>query len=316
MRGFTASLSGPDHAATFALSAKSALYAIAPPAELMIDQKILTEVADWPRQVGSAIDDGRACWLDHRKMLGLRPKSDLVIIGLPNLPIALDTALALLEPLPFEICALGAVFFDEWIAADYERWGFSRGHISHGWACAFRGPGHGRLVSRRWLDFGPWRVIRRPDDTTFIQFHDLAITDPAEAYQQAKVGHERMGCSRTGGFIQQIPQWMLDDVRGLYLAADRRLEIVVPPGVPVEQGSMLNACAMRLHYRLHPTTPEPVERVAFVFVDEAEARSHLHELWLRELECWVADGRGKRRLDADYHPAPDPPAWVKRLGAG
>ena len=53
----------------------------------------------------------------------------------------------------------------------------------------------------------------------------------------------------------------------------------------------------------------------FVFVHEGQARAHLHELWLRELECWVHDARGLRRLDADYHPTPTPPDWARRLDA-
>ena len=205
---------------------------------------------------------------------------------------------------PFSVCALGSVFFDEWIAADYERWSFSRGHIMHGWGCAFRGAGHDHLVSRRWLDFGPWRTIRLPEDTTFVQFHDLAITDPAEAYEVAKVGHERMGVSYTGGFIQQIDQWMLDDARGAYTAHDRKLHIVVADGVEVPQLRMLNAATLRRHYRLNPGEPEPVERIAFVFVHEGQARAHLHELWLRELECWVHDARGLRQVAAADDLAP------------
>jgi len=41
----------------------------------------------------------------------------------------------------------------------------------------------------------------------------------------------------------------------------------------------------------------------------------LHELWLRELQCWYVDERGKHRLDVDYHPTPQPPAWVANLKA-
>lgn len=209
---------------------------------------------------------------------------------------------------------MGSVFFHEWIAADYRRWSFSRSHIDHGWGCAFRGAGHDRLVSRRWLEFGPWRVLRRPDDTTVIQFHDLAITDPAEAYEQAKVGHERMGLSNSGGFIQQIEPWMLaDGGRGLYDPKERLLEVIVAPEVPVPQSKMLNSCALRLHHRLTKPAVDPVDRIAYVFLDLDEACAHLHELWLRELECWVIDGDGRRRLDLDYHPVPDPPAWVRRL---
>jgi hypothetical protein len=206
------------------------------------------------------------------------------------------------------------VWFDEWLAADYERWGFDRSHIDNGWACAFRGAGHNRLVSRRWLDFGPWRVIRRPNDTTFIQFHDLAITDPAEAYEQAKAGLERMGNSAIGGHIGFYKEKLVAAAGkgGLYHADQHLLEMVVAPGNQVTPSHMAQSCALRLHHQ--ETRPAGrIDRIAYVFLDETDARAHLHELWLRELECWVADGVGKRRLDADYHPVPTPPDWVRRL---
>jgi hypothetical protein len=283
------------------------------PVEIEIDERNVPTDGQWAKHLRETKLDGRAYWANRRMQVGVKPKSDLVVISIPDGFSSVDEALAIIEPLPFEICALGAVFFDEWIKADYKRWGFSRSHISHGWACAFRGPGHDRLVSRRWLDFGPWRVIRRPNDTTFVQFHDLAIADSSEAYQVAKVGHERMGCSEIGGFIQQIEDWMLADVRGLYTARERLLEIVVPAGETVGQGRMTNACTLRLHHRLTRPAMDPIERIAYIFLDEADARAHLHELWLRELECWLVDGNGKRRLDLDYHPVPNPPEWVKRL---
>jgi len=231
---------------------------------------------------------------------------------LPPLPRALET----LEGIPFEICCIGAAFFDEWLAADYKRWGFGRSHIDNGWGCAFRGRGHDRLVSRRWLDFGPWRVIRRPNDTTFIQFHDLALTDPAEAYTQAAPGLERMGNSPIGGHIGFHKERMIASAgKGLYSPSQRLLEVVVGPGNEVRQGDMLCNCALRLHHKETQPTTGRIERIAYIFVDEGDARAHLHELWLRELECWVADDRGKRRLDLDYHPVPSPPAWVRDLEA-
>jgi hypothetical protein len=85
-------------------------------------------------------------------------------------------------------------------------------------------------LSPRWLDFGPWRVIRRPNDTTWIQFHD---TDPAEAYEQAKVGHERMGISPTGGYIAWHDKNLragAAEVSGVYQPDTQTLEIVVGPG--------------------------------------------------------------------------------------
>jgi hypothetical protein len=171
-------------------------------------------------------------------------------------------------------------------------------------------------VSRRWLDFGPWRVIRRPNDTTFIQFHDLALTDPAEAYTQAAPGLERMGNSPIGGHIGFHKERMIASAgKGLYSPSQRLLEVVVGPGNEVRQGDMLCNCALRLHHKETQPATGRIERIAYVFVDEGDARAHLHELWLRELECWVADDRGKRRLDLDYHPVPSPPAWVRDLEA-
>jgi hypothetical protein len=317
-------LSGEHGADVFRALARTPAFAAAPVSIEHEHENIDAVPAEWPEAVLRARTDGRARWPSEDLQLGYRPRSGpLVVASIPVDTISVEGTLAILEPLPFDICAFGAKFFDEWIAANYDRWTFSRGHIDHGWACAFRGVGHDRLMSRRWLDFGPWRVIRRPNDTTFIQFHDLDITDPAEAYDQAKVGHERMGVSKIGGFIQQIPDSMLDSVRGLYTPGQRRLDIVVPPGVTVEQYDMKCACAVRLHYRLDaaagrawkPGTIGPLDSLAYNFVDEEQARAHLHELWLREIECWVADDKGKRRLDLDYHPVPSPPEWVRRLEA-
>jgi hypothetical protein len=154
-------------------------------------------------------------------------------------------------------------------------------------------------------------VIKRPNDTTFIQFHDLAITDPAEAYEQAKVGHQRMGIDPIGGFIQGIDTEVLKEVEGLYRPESKTLEIIVAPGIEVTQQQMRVACGLRLHHRLTKPAVDRVEKIAYVFAAKEDASAHLHELWLRELECWYLDEAGKHRLDADYRPLPQPPAWVK-----
>jgi hypothetical protein len=284
-----------------------------PPQVCSFDGDEVPAAPEWVEQLQICRSNARAFWPNYRKQLGINKRSDLVFIGAPGGFSSFQEALDILEPLPFEVCALGATFFDEWIAADYRRWGFGRSMIDHGWGCMFRGAGHDRLVSRRWLDFGPWRVLRRPNDTTFIQFHDLTITNPAEAYEQAKVGHERMGNAAIGGYIP----WHIDGLlkgagKGIYTPEDRLLEVVVGFGNEVKQSEMLCNAALRLHHRTARSST-PVERVAYVFVDEADAQAHLHELWLRELECWVVDDKGKRRLDLDYHPVPSPPAWVTRL---
>jgi len=261
---------------------------------------------------------GIALWDIPDKQLGIRPKSDLVSLEIPDFFERLTEVVERISLLPFYLAALGPLWRDAWDLETYQRWGFGRSIIDHGWGCAFRGVGHDRLVSRRWLDFGPWRVIRRPHDTTFIQFHDLAITDPAEAYAQAKVGHERMGISPSGGYIAWHYENLLkgaDAVSGLYQPATRTLEIVVGPGNEVKQGQMICQCARRLHHRIKQPINDRIDHVAYVFMDRGDAQAHLHELWLRELQCWYVDERGKHRLDADYHPTPQPPAWVANLKA-
>lgn len=311
---FTASIQSKESAQVLRELAQQSPYADEPPQAMLLEFEVAPMGTDWVATMLAARNDARAKWRTDKVSLGYRRRSDLVVVShfVPELRVAETLLRVGGRPC---VVGLGSVFFDEWIEADYDRWSFSRGHIDHGWGCAFRGVGHDHLVSRRWLDFGPWRTIRLPDDTTFVQFHDLAITDPAEAYAVAKVGHERMGVSYTGGFIQQVDQWMLDDAKGAYTAQDRKLHVVVAEGVEVPQLRMLNAATLRRHYRLNPGEPEPVERIAFVFVHEGQARAHLHELWLRELECWVHDARGLRRLDADYHPTPTPPDWARRLDA-
>jgi hypothetical protein len=288
-----------------------------PPSKATLDDVALEDTSTWVSALLKATRDGCADWSgewqSHRttKLVDIYPRSGRVGFHLPDAFVTLDEGLTWIQMLPFEVCSIGTIFPDEWLTMDVENFGFGKMHSSHGWACAFRGKGHDRLVSRRWLDFGPWRVIRRPDDLTLVQFHDLDV-DPETAYRQAHPGHERMGVSKTGGYLQ-VPYVFSDNVEGLYIAERRTLEIVVPPGGIVEQVRMRDACALRYQHRVEPPAEERIDQVAYVFVDEADARAHLHELWLRELEVWLVDGDGKRRLDLAYQPARVPPAWVAAL---
>lgn len=310
-----ATLEGPAFLDGLRRAARLDRYAGLPERTLIGGERNTAPGAGWLESIAGASGHAHAYWGDGNQ-LGIVAKSEQLAIVLPRYGESIGHCIALLEPLPFEVCCIGAAFFDEWIAADYARWGFGRSHIDNGWGCAFRGAGHDQLVSRRWLDFGPWRVIRRPNDTTFVQFHDLALTDPAEAYEQAKPGLQRMGNDPTGGHIGFYKQKMIASAgKGLYTERQNLLEVVVGPGNEVTQGQMLCNCALRLHHKQTRPTTGRIDRIAYVFVDEGDARRHLHELWLRELECWVVDDRGKRRLDADYRPVPTPPAWVTRLNA-
>ncbi|MGM0554948.1 MAG: hypothetical protein ACQEVA_01075 [Myxococcota bacterium] len=191
----------------------------------------------------------------------------------------------------------------------YLGYGFGDGHASLGWMCAFKGAGHERLVSRRWLEWGPWLLLRGPNDLSVVLFHDPQA-DWRSALTQCRPGHERMGISDRGGFIQTdfVYEYGVD---GRYIPEERLLRITVLDR-ELTQTEMLEACAVRHYNQLGED--RPVERVAYFFIDPEQARDHLHELWLRELECWtVIDGR-EVRLDDDYDPGePDRPDWVGEL---
>ncbi len=258
---------------------------------------------------------GSAIWNSPQaglpKQVRSDPRRNYVGFVLPEWFERVSQVLDRVSPLPFTLAQFGQLYADWPKPIDgHKRWGI---HIDHGWGMMFRGAGHDRLVSRRWLDFGPWRVVHLPNDTTFIQFHDLALTDPAEAWEQAKVGHQRMGIDPIGGYIKGIDLEVISQVRGLYVDATRTLEIVVGPGNTVSQQDMRVACALRLHHRETQPASDRIDHVAYVFMDRGDAQAHLHELWLRELQCWYVDETGKHRLDVDYRPTPKPPAWVVNL---
>jgi hypothetical protein len=281
------------------------------PNELKVDHVAQPPSADWlDRWAPRCSQVVLASWDRFRRWIEFSPPF-VVKVGLKGFPRRVDDLLALLRSFPFELAEVCDTY-PEW-AMDptaYFAPSFGNLHFPHGVSCAFRGAGHDRLVSRRWLEFGPWRTIRAEGDLTFVQFHDLAA-DWRTALEQARVGHEIMGPSSIGGFIQDGYRFARD-LDGLYIAAERRLRFLVH-GRPVPQREMLDACAAR---RLQALGPQrPIDHVAYVFAVEAEARAHLHELWLRELECWTFVNGKETRIDLDYHPTPDKPEWVKRLNA-
>ncbi|MFE7425767.1 hypothetical protein [Streptomyces sp. NPDC057545] len=205
----------------------------------------------------------------------------------------------LLSELPFRVASFKTLHA-QWRTRGplfYRAPGFGGHHLRHGWACAFQGPGHRSLVSRRWLDQDCWRLHRGPNDTTLVQFHDLDL-DASAALQQAKPAHLRMGITDEGGYLQE-PYVYDKDIRGFYDAERRVLEVVVL-GRTVSPVEMRDACAVRRDQALGPD--QPVDNVAFVFMDPDEARAHLPRLWPYELECWTIVDEVKTRLDTEEPP--------------
>jgi hypothetical protein len=235
-----------------------------------------------------------------------------------NLKLAVGVTLENFDPLKsklttifkkinFEVITIGNVY-SEWSNIDREIFGFGDRHGVLGMGCAFRGAGHTRVVSRRALEYGPWLVKRDEAlDITYIQFHDLDA-DANTALEQALPGHALMADPYEGIFIQTGYQILDEKFRPLYEADTKTIKIIVH-GREVTKAEMLDACATRRWQLLGDN--KPVERAAFMFMTEDEARDNLFELWLRELECWAIIKGVETRLDLDYTPPPlVKPQWV------
>jgi hypothetical protein len=282
------------------------------PSTLSVDFEVREVTSDWfARWVPDCRKELRAGWGapgPAQQFLRYYPGR---IVGL-GVKAPRDPAwvLDLLSRLSFELASFDSLH-EAWfeVGQDYIAPTFGRMHLPHGWACAFKGAGHDQLVSRRWLDFGPWRVLYGADDATLVQFHDLSA-DAGGALAQARPAHERMGISEGGGFIQRDYHYAYG-VQGFYSADERLLKIVVH-GRDVSQREMLDMCAARRYQAIGPD--KPLERIGYVFVEEHVARRHLHELWLRELECWAIVAGREVRLDVEYHPSPQRPAWASDIG--
>lgn len=208
------------------------------------------------------------------------------------------------------VATVGTPRHSWWLRAPYEPLcSFGVGHYTLGSFCAFRGPeGHARVVSPRWLDHGPFRVFTE-GDTTWVQFFDLEA-DEATAWEQAHPGHVWMADKNRGGFVEKPPAWFVF-APGTYDRGSGTSIVLVHGHDKVTPLHMLEAACAKV---LQPFPGITVRQVAFVFFEEVNARKHLHDLWLRGLECRWMSPRGEVRLDEDYHPhTPERPDWVKAV---
>jgi len=315
---------GPDPRGVFAKIAASVPFAQRLPLDITVDYEEVSFDEDWARNVlrrGNGLPIA-ADWLGPHGERYTGPWLKLARWGLVSWKIEneeappLDSALAFIKALPIEILVIGPLFEDRVSNAPPGEWdgdrepcvGLSEGHRVHGLGVMFRGKGHERLVSRRWLDHGPWLVRRMENDTTWIQFHD-ATADAETAWAQAARAHDRMGISHVGGYLQHDYAFH-SEISGLYKAADRTLTIS-RSSVTLTQVELLDLCAYRAQMR--GDEKQPIDRIRVLFWDERDARRHLHELWLRELECWYIDAQGREvRADEGYQPERIVPEWVER----
>jgi hypothetical protein len=235
--------------------------------------------------------------------------ANVVQVGRLGVTIDLNELPRQLSNVPFELASFSNLHRLAWgrqTDPDYYRPpSFADGHDSLGWAAAFRGKGHDRLVSRRWLETGPWKLWRGPEDVSVVQFHALDA-DAKTALEQAKPGHRLIGLGSESGFLQSGFVYTMD-LKGLYEPATRTMRVIIH-GREVSSREMLEWAAARISRR----DPKfPFETVAFVFMVPHEARAHLSRLWKYEHQCWaIVDGE-ERRLDLDYTPPDLTPDWAR-----
>lgn len=272
------------------------------PSELLIDNEEVPAPPRWKQKLASSKVEAAAIWEedDDIKKIVVAPRPGTVTAVVPKAFATREEAVAIIEALPFTLCTIGTVG-QKPVTTDSERF---RGHlVALGWGCAFRGEGHDRLVSRRWLEFGPWELIRRPNDLSIVLFHELTSNMTA-AKKQAAPGHVRMAGWDAGGMLGDQPEPIKG---GIYRAKQHRYEIIVDKGREVSEEEMNNARSAQANRR---TGKERIDHMAFVFIEQSDAEKHLHEMWLRDLEVWYVEEEGNHRIDDDYNPKPRPPAWA------
>jgi hypothetical protein len=299
---FELSLATHDTATTLAACASAGWIPPGVPQRMKIDERSVKPTADWARGLDKAKTELTASWAPHPNTIRIIP-DEIIVLRRDSVDVDPDQLADVLSGIPFEFATFGPRYaeWEDGSLAAYRPHSFGDFHAALGWGCAFKGAGHDRLVSRRWLDHGPWRAHRAPSDVSFVQFHDLDA-DAATAWAQALPGHVRLRDHETGGFIQR-PFVYQHDLAGTYRAARRVLEIVVH-GREVSPLEMLERRAACVEQKLG--ADKPLDNVAYVFAEEAQARAHLDELWLRGLECWAWIEGEKTRLD-DQHTVPTPP---------
>lgn len=228
-----------------------------------------------------------------------------------------------LATIPFTLATVGGIFYGpQWVfPPDYfTHRGFAGQHGSFGLAAVFRGDGHNVLVSRRWLTHGgPWRVLRGPNDTTFVQFYDLGAKSPEVAWSQAKEAYPRLEPRYDGttGFV-----WF-DETPGDQLPKDAiydhqtQTTWVLAKDRSVDTNEMYWVALERFNGTVKPASMyRTVKASAYLFASEQRAKQHLHELWLGGHQVWFERGTERVRIDETYDPAPPPaPAWVREAEA-
>ncbi len=281
------------------------------PDEFWVDGREKKYVKDWmERYVPACKRDIFLTWRDgvHDHFISY-DKECVIKFRMRDFSGDANTVLKLIAPIPWTVAAFMSTNLDRF-DDEYSAPGFANMHFSLDWGCAFKGEGHKRLVSQRILEFGPWHLIRdEENDITLVQFYDLNA-DSETALEQAKPGHALMSKPFQGAFFQKDFK-LAGELDVLYEPTERKVKVIVA-GRDVPISEMVDMAKARYEQLLGPE--KPFDSVAYIFTESEEAaRAHLHDLWLRELECWAFIDHLQTRIDLDYHPTPNKPEWVRQL---
>jgi len=295
-------MSGPDQPAIVDALVAEGLAPQGVPEKVSIGAKDRPGSPLWASQLPDKVKE--ASWPGGVDFITVDPLG-VVKVHLSKFVLDVGDILPRLARVPFEVAAFGH-YYPEWTLQKLKTTSFADGHFPHGWGCAFRGAGHDRLVSTRWLAHGgPWLLHQGPDRTSLVQFHAVDANTKT-AWEQAKPGHKKMGISDVGGYLSPRHR-SVTELKGLYIPEERLMKIIVH-GRTVPPREMLDAV---FAIRTRASAPaQPLSGIAYVFVQEKEAAAHLHDLWLHGLECRVVRNGVEVRDDLDYEPPPSRPAWA------
>jgi hypothetical protein len=301
---FTASFSGPDILALTRTLIRAASYARGMPTEMRHKVGQITPTPDWrERMLARDINGLSVSWGANRV---ITRDGCSVTADFPSVPIDPVRVLEHVEGLPFEMAVMPAI--REWMDEYFAPSG-GGDHAFMGWGMIFKGAGHDNaIVSRRWLEHAPARLVRGGNDTTLVQFHELE-PEPADplaidhtTLEQARQAHAWM----LAGLLRPRHRYA-GAVQGAYSSEDGLIRVFAIDR-DVTDRELLDACAARRD-RKHDMSG-PVRNVAFVFTQPAAARAHLDALWLRGLECRLLVDGVEIRLDENHSVPVRAPAWT------